>query len=254
MDLLWLIVYSAIMGFSIFIILPFAAVLRISRKSMALLNSLSIGILVYLLLDIFMGTYTYVNPHFEDGALNIPYSLIILLGIVVSFALFSFYPLVSRRRNTEQKAESVAGLAFIMAWGIGLQNLTEGLALGSSIKLGLSSLVVPIMIGFTIQNITEGFPIVAPFMNQEKKIPMKQLTGALFIGGFPTLIGSALSFYVSSLPFIVAFNSIAIGSILFVVLQMYKMSVKAQNTQGAILANSGIIIGFVIAFLVNLLP
>ncbi len=254
MDLFWLIAYSAIMGFSIFLILPFAAVLRVSPKSMIVLNALSIGILVYLLLDIFMGTYTFVNPHFEDGLFNLPYSLIILLGIIVSFALFSFYPLLSRRKNTEQKAESVAGLAFIMAWGIGLQNLTEGLALGSSIKLGLSSLVVPILIGFTIQNITEGFPIVAPFMHQERRIPLKQLSGALFIGGFPTLIGSVLSFYVSSLAFIVAFNSIAIGSILFVVLQMYKMSVRTNSNEGSMLANIGIIFGFVIAFLVNLLP
>lgn len=254
MDLIWLVAYSAIMGFSIFAILPFAAVLKVSARSMSLLNSLSIGILVYLLLDVFMGTYTFVNPSFDDGIFNIPYSLIILFGIILSFAAFSFYPQFSRRRNAEPKAEGVAGLAFIMAWGIGLQNLTEGLALGSSIRLGLSALVIPILVGFTIQNITEGFPIVAPFVRENKAIPMGKLSVALFIGGFPTLIGAFLSFYVSSLAFTVAFNSIAVGSILFVILQMYRMSVKSEVPGSLFSGSLGMMIGFVIAFLVNLLP
>lgn len=254
MDLLSLLAFSAIMGFSIFVILPFAAVLKVSGRSLAFLNALSIGILVYLLLDVFMGTYTFVNPSFDSGTFNIPYSLIILFGTVLSFAAFSFYPSFSASRRPEKKAEGVAGLAFIMAWGIGLQNLTEGLALGSSIRLGLSALVIPILVGFTVQNITEGFPIVAPFVRENRPIPMGQLSAALFIGGFPTLIGAFLSFYVSSLAFTVAFNSIAIGSILFVILQMYRMSVKSETTGGAFSANLGIIVGFVIAFAVNLLP
>ena len=141
-----------------------------------------------------------------------------------------------------------------MAWGIGLQNLTEGLALGSSIRLGLTSLVIPIIIGFTVQNVTEGFPIVAPFLNSGNRVPFKPLFLALFIGGFPTLIGSALSFYVSSVAFVIAFNSIAIGSILFVTLQMYRINSRTASPASMNYGNAGIIAGLVLAYLVNLLP
>lgn len=254
MDLFSLIAMSAVMGFSIFIILPFAALIRVSPKSLIFLNTLSIGILLYLLLDIFMGTYTFVNPGFENGTFNIQLSMIILLGTVLSFAAFSFYPSIVRKNRNEVGRENNVSLAYIMAWGIGLQNLTEGLALGSSIKLGLSALVLPILVGFTLQNVTEGFPIVAPFIRENEAIPLANLSTALFIGGFPTLIGAFLSFYVASVPFTVAFNSVALGSILFVILQMYRMSVKTEGFQGSPYGNLGIIAGFVVAFMVNLLP
>lgn len=255
MDLLLLIVYSTIMGFSIFLIFPVAAVRRLSSRTVAFVNALAIGILVYLMLDIFMGTYTFVNPDFEDGVFNVPYSILILAGIVLSFALFSFYPLMSRRRAAASgKGNSAVGLAFIMAWGIGLQNLTEGLALGSSIRLGLTSLIIPILVGFTIQNVTEGFPIVAPFLNEGSRIPMKPLAAALFIGGFPTLVGSTLSYYISSIPAIIGFNSVAMGSILFVTLQMHRSGMKPGTGASQSLASLGILAGFVIAFLANLLP
>lgn len=254
MDLFLLLAYSAIMGFSIFLVFPVAAARKLSRRSMSAINSLAIGILVYLLMDVFMGTYTYVNPNFEDGVFNIPYSLLIITVIAVTFSLFSYYPMIARRKGDVQRRESnVAGLAFIMAAGIGLQNLTEGLALGSSIRLGLSSLVLPLLIGFTIQNITEGFPIIAPFMNSGEKVPMGSLASALFIGGFPTLVGSALSYYISSITFVVAFNSIAIGSILFVTLQMYRINSRPQG-EASSFGNIGIAAGLFIAFLVNLLP
>lgn len=254
MDLLSLLAYSSIMGFSIFLILPIAAVMKLSQRSMIILNSLSIGILIYLLMDIFMGTYTFVNPNFEDGVFNIPYSIIIILGIILSFALFSFYPMISSRRSAPEKMGKASGLAFIMAWGIGLQNLTEGLALGSSIRLGLSALIIPILVGFTVQNVTEGFPIVAPFLHANERVPIKPLAAALFIGGFPTLIGSALSFYISSVAFVVAFNSVALGSILFVTLQMYRANSRLASGAPSAYGNIGIMAGLLIAFMVNLLP
>lgn len=252
MDLALIIAYSAIMGFSIFAVLPIASVLKLSGRAMAVINSFAVGILIYLLLDIFMGTYTYVNPHFEDGVFNIPYSILIIAGISVSFALFSFYPSVRRNRSSGENS-SVRGLAYVMAWGIGMQNLTEGLALGSSIRLGLSSLILPILVGFTIQNITEGFPIVAPFLRAGQKIPMGSLAAALFIGGFPTMLGSLLSFYVSSVAFVVVFNSVAVGSILFVTLQMYRVAARSPDGM-ANYSSFGIVSGLLLAFMVNLLP
>lgn len=249
----YLVGYSAIMGFSIFLVLPLAAFMKVSGKPLLFLNSFSIGILVYLLMDIFMGTYISINPQFEDGVFNLPYSILMVIVILLSYAAFSLLPALIRTGN--RTAENLGGgLPFMMAFGIGMQNLTEGLALGSTINLGLSSLVAPIIIGFTIQNLTEGFPIVAPFLGSGGKVPFRKISLALFIGGFPTLVGSVLSISITSLAFIVSFNAIAIGSILFVALQLYRMNSRSGSSVSFRYGDAGLMVGFLLAFAVNLLP
>lgn len=241
------------MGFSIFLVLPLAAFLKVSGKPLLFLNSFSIGILVYLLMDIFMGTYISINPHFDEGIFNMSYSVLMVLVILFSFAAFSLFPAAVKTVNMSPETTKT-GLPYMMALGIGMQNLTEGLALGSTINLGLSSLVAPIIIGFTIQNLTEGFPIVAPFLRSDGRVPLKKVSLALFIGGFPTLLGSMLSVSVSSLAFVVSFNAIAIGSILFVALQLYRMNSRSEISVRFRYGDLGLMVGFLLAFMVNLLP
>lgn len=249
----YLLGFSAVMGFSIFLVLPLAALVKVSGKQLSFLNSVSIGILVYLLMDIFMATYLSVNPGFEDGIFDLPYSFLMIFVMLLSFAGFSLFPSanVLRRRGIVSGAEN---LSYLMAFGIGMQNLTEGLALGSTINLGITSLVAPIIIGFTVQNVTEGFPILASFLHAGGKVPFRKLAVALFIGGFPTIVGSLLSYSLSSLYFIVAFNSIALGSILFVTLQLYRMNSRAENSEKFRFGDGGLVLGLLLAFLVNLLP
>ena len=51
---------------------------------------------------------------------------------------------------------------------MGLQNLTEGLVFGAAYAVGLTGLFLLILIGFILQNFTEGFPIVSPFIGRER--------------------------------------------------------------------------------------
>ena len=53
-------------------------------------------------------------------------------------------------------------LATLVALGIGLHNLGEGLAIGSSFALGELALGSFLIVGFMIHNITEGLGIAAP--------------------------------------------------------------------------------------------
>ncbi len=255
MGILLLLLYTAIMGFSIFLVLPVAAIKNVSPNTIHLLNSVAIGILIFLMLDVFMGTYAFVNPNFSEGTVNLEYSVLIIFCILFTYASFSYYTSMSGRRGKEAVAAgNFKTLSFIVAAGIGLQNLTEGLALGASMKLGLSSLVLPIFVGFTIQNITEGFPILTPFLGKISRSSYKALILALFVGGFPTFIGSLLSFFVNSVALVVVFNSVAIGSIIFVMLQMHRMSLKSGDVIPAKYGNTGLMMGLLLAYLVNLLP
>ena len=55
-----------------------------------------------------------------------------------------------------------AALATLVAIGIGLHNLGEGLAIGSSFALSELALGSFLIIGFMVHNITEGLGIAAP--------------------------------------------------------------------------------------------
>src|SRR5207253_1458971 len=53
-------------------------------------------------------------------------------------------------------------LAMMIATGLGLHNLSEGLAIGQSAATGAVAFAVILVIGFALHNITEGFGIAAP--------------------------------------------------------------------------------------------
>ena len=55
-----------------------------------------------------------------------------------------------------------APLALLVAIGIGLHNLGEGLAIGTSFATGALALGAFLVVGFAIHNTTEGLAIVAP--------------------------------------------------------------------------------------------
>ncbi|WP_254271895.1 ZIP family metal transporter [Haloarcula marina] len=86
------------------------------------------------------------------------------------------------------------GLAYLVALSIGLHNLAEGLAIGSSVALGHVSLGAFLVVGFMIHNVTEGPAVVAPVAEGERPslwhfVALGTLAGApVIFGGW---IGSA---------------------------------------------------------------
>ena len=52
--------------------------------------------------------------------------------------------------------------ALLVALGIGLHNLGEGLAIGSAYAVGSLALGATLVVGFALHNTTEGLAIVAP--------------------------------------------------------------------------------------------
>ena len=53
-------------------------------------------------------------------------------------------------------------LALLVAIGIGLHNLGEGVAIGSAYTVGALALGAFLVVGFALHNTTEGLAIVAP--------------------------------------------------------------------------------------------
>ncbi len=70
-----------------------------------------------------------------------------------------------RRPDRPRRA---AGSALMIAIGIGLHNLGEGLAIGSAYAIGELALGAFLVVGFAIHNTTEGFAIVAPLARERR--------------------------------------------------------------------------------------
>lgn len=69
-------------------------------------------------------------------------------------------------RSTPAQAPSAgADLSLMIAVGIRLNNLPEGLAIGNSAASGELSLAVLLVVGFALHNAAEGFGIVAPLVS-----------------------------------------------------------------------------------------
>src|SRR5208337_3209783 len=70
------------------------------------------------------------------------------------------------------------------------KNLTEGLVFGAlGVAFGFASgAALVVLIGFLLQNITEGFPIASPFLDRDDK-KLGVIFSLFLLGGIPTIIG-----------------------------------------------------------------
>ncbi len=133
---------------------PFMRSLR--RRTMDAILAMTLGLLVFLLIDT-------ASEGLEKAA-AVPGSLqgLILFGASALLA-YLLIQVVSARRGA--KASEAAGrfnVAWMLAIGIGLHNLAEGLVVGAAYASGATALGAFLVIGFTLHNVTEGIGIAAP--------------------------------------------------------------------------------------------
>ncbi|EQD66929.1 metal cation transporter [mine drainage metagenome] len=238
-----------IMGFSIYLSFPIIFNRSLTAKSSVLLVSFAAGILVFLMGDIFSDVSSEIYPsgsYIANGWL----SLTFFSSVAGIFAFLYFVE--NRRKSAGKSGTYVPGkVSFIVAIGMGLQNLTEGLVFGADYAVGLTGVFLVILVGFTLQNFTEGFPIVSPYLGRERpKVGL--LAGFYFIGGFPTIIGGVIGYSYSSAIFEVLFDGLAIGAVLYVIIPMLRTLFK-QAEAGSVqyLLYLGVVLGFLAGFAVN---
>ena len=86
-----------------------------------------------------------------------------------------------RKRSSARREQAGWILALLIAVGIGLHNLGEGLAIGAAFALGEAALGSLLIIGFAMHNTTEGLAIVVPLAKQTNagsRVPIRALASA----------------------------------------------------------------------------
>ncbi len=116
-------------------------------------------------------------------------------------------------------------LAYLIAIGIGLHNLGEGLAIGAAYALGEIALGSFLVIGFALHNTTEGLAIVAPVASDRPPLWHLAVMGA--VAGLPTIAGAWIGGFSYSPIASTLFLALGAGAIFQVVLEVGKMIQRA---------------------------
>jgi zinc transporter, ZIP family len=225
----------------------FPALRRLGRRAMTFLMAATAGLLIFLGLD------TVVEA--LEVAAQVPASFqgigLIGIGAVATFLLLDA---ISRKQTSQGGSESErhVAVAMMIATGIGLHNLGEGLAIGAAYSVGEIALGTFLVVGFIIQNITEGLGIIAPVLRDRPGIGRLALLG--FIGGAPAILGAWIGAFTPS-PFLaVLFLAIGTGAIFEVVYEIGKLIQKDTTRQPMpMTVFSGILAGMLVLWVTGLL-
>lgn len=252
-DFLLFMALTATMGLSILLSLPVVYSKRAQGRWAVGLNAAAIGILIFLLADIFSNVSVILYP---GGYVADPgYTIAFVAPFLAAF--LGLYAVDNLRRNGNSTAHSGPRLtSLIIALGIGLQNLTEGLVFGVNWTAGALGVLAVVFVGFFLQNVTEGFPIASPFLGTSERQSLPTMLSLFLVGGLPTLIGGAIGYYWSNDLFLVIFDALAIGAIAYVILPMLRGAFRPLDSAEASLRRNrlvylGTMVGFVVGFLVN---
>lgn len=270
-----LLLLAAIAGFTIFLGLPVAALQNLSQRKKGFLNAFALGILVFLIVDVFSHAWESAEDAASDafsGKAPMGDAVIDLLalfgGIAIGLLGLVIYetkymnrtfPQILSLENIKQGDDKLHQifhevnayrLAMMIAVGIGAHNFSEGLAIGQSYVAGEIGLAILLIIGFGAHNTTEGFGIAGPLTGLLKKPTVRFLLLAGLIGGGPTFIGTILgSLWYSTITYIL-FLSIAGGALIYVSLLMYNAG-RRQTTNDILMF--GIFFGLVAGFATDLI-
>lgn len=160
---------------------------------------------------------------------------LVLLGVALSALGMTF---LSGRLSRGGAGTGGLALALLVAIGIGIHNLGEGLAIGTSFAFGELQLGTFLIVGFMIHNITEGLGIAAPAAD-ERRVTSPQLLGLALIAGAPAILGTWIGGYASNDVLGVLFFAAAAGAALQVVVEVGRF--VARRAPGGL--GSGWVIG-----------
>jgi zinc transporter ZupT len=181
---------------------------------------------------------------------------LVVLGVAASYLGLSW---VAQRLSSRVPGGAGGGalagvaLATMVAIGIGLHNLGEGLAIGSSFALSELALGTTLIVGFMVHNVTEGLGIAAP-LAEGRRVGLGRLAALALIAGAPAILGAWIGGFLTNEVLAVLFFSVAVGAALQVVVEVGRyVARRAPGGLGSGWAVGGFLAGVAIMYLTSLI-
>ena len=222
---------------------------RIPANWMRFVMALTIGLLGFLAIDATLEGLELGG----QGSQAFGGTALVFIGAAVAFLALTGVSawLRDRRRAGAAAGASASSLATLIAVGIGLHNLGEGLAIGTAYTTGALALGAFLVVGFALHNTTEGLAIVAPIARSQPTLGRLAALG--LIAGAPAVLGAWIG--------AAAFNS-SVAAFLFgagagAILQvMVQLAPTLRDEDGRMLhprAVGGLLAGLALMFATGLL-
>lgn len=248
MEQVWqLIGLGAVAGvFPIYLGIALALIIvkAIDRSMEGFLTGIATGVLVYLFFDL-------MHEAVELTGVTDYLSWAAFLGSLL-FGYVGLVMIEQRQQGRHRTEPSKLFLPYMIALGMGLHNLGEGLAIGAAYMQGQWVLGGLLVMGFALHNGTEGFAIIGAA--GKSKPGLKDIILMGLLAGLPTCLGTVISGFAVSSYFTIMFFALAAGSLLYVILSLttifYTASRRVQCSWGVF---TGITLMFVTAMLLQMI-
>ena len=217
---------------------------RIPPGSLRAVMALTVGLLAFLAIDATLEGLELAG----EGSQAFGGAALVFIG-----ALIAFVALTGAGAWLKNRGSGTSGghLALLVAVGIGLHNLGEGVAIGASYAAGALALGAFLVVGFAIHNTTEGLAIVAPVAKSRPTLGRLAVLG--LIAGAPAVAGAwigAAAFNASIAAFLFGFGA---GAIVQVIVQL---APSLRDDEGRLLnpgTAGGLLAGIAFMFATGLL-
>lgn len=213
---------------------------RIPRQWLRALMAATVGLLAFLAIDATFEGFELAG----EGSQAFGGATLVVVGAIVAYLA-----LAGAGRWIEGRGG--ASKAMLVAVGIGLHNLGEGVAIGSAYAVGALALGAFLVVGFAIHNTTEGLAIVSPLATERPGWGRLVVLG--LVAGAPAILGAwigAAAFNASIAAFLFGFGA---GAIAQVIVQLVP---SLRDDEGRALhpaAVAGLLAGMAVMFATGLL-
>lgn len=212
------------------------------------LLSLTAGLLVFIGVDA-------LEDALENAArVPGPFQGVALILMGLSLSLLGLYALVGwlRRRSRAAEQNPALLLAYSIAFGIGVHNLGEGLAIGGAYALGEFATTFLLIVGFMVHNLTEGIAVVAPVVRSQFK--WSHLVWLGLLAGGPTVAGTLLGAFAYTPLWAVLFLAVGAGAVFQVVIEITRHQLRQGGFAGVVSGASlaGFALGLAVMYVTGL--
>jgi zinc transporter ZupT len=195
---------------------------RLERQWLHFVLAITAGLLLFLGVDA-------VHEALEAGtrvAGAYQGTLLVVVGAVGTLLLLQA---LAASRVTREGEAGRRTVAWLIALGIGLHNLGEGLAIGAAYVLGEAALGAFLIIGFMLHNSTEGLAIVAPIARDRPSL--SSLAGLGALAGVPTILGAWIGGAAFSPALATLLLAVGAGAIAQVIVALYRVVRRERGAE-----------------------
>ena len=221
---------------------------KLGKNAFNFFLAFTMGLLIFLGIDA-----VFEASEISEKHLSSIFNGELLIATVVILSFLSLYGIGQKLIKTDNLSTMSKGLtiSLMIAIGIGLHNLGEGLAVGAAIALGEVALSTFLIVGFATHNTTEGLAIAAPLTNSKAKIA--KMAGLGLIAGAPAIFGCWVGGFSFSPLFTLIFLAIGAGAIFQVVISIFQYMRGKSDLLSNTSLFAGVSAGLIVMYLTSVI-